>query len=66
MDINIFRGVMTLIVMLLFIGLCIWIYSKKRKPIYDNAARMALDEDDRASYSDSDPSNDRERVVTHE
>ncbi|MBD3652883.1 cbb3-type cytochrome c oxidase subunit 3, partial [Kangiella sp.] len=49
MDINIFRGVMTLIIMLLFIGLCIWVYSKKRKPMYDQAARMALDEDDKES-----------------
>ncbi|MHC9509737.1 cbb3-type cytochrome oxidase subunit 3 [Kangiella sp. M94] len=62
MDINIFRGVMTLIIMLLFIGLCIWVYSKKRKPMYEDAARMALDEDDR----DSGSASNRKEAVTHE
>ncbi len=61
MDINIFRGVMTLIIMLLFIGLCIWVYSKKRKPMYDQAARMALDEDDKESAA-----NNRKEVMSHE
>lgn len=61
MDINIFRGVMTLIIMLLFIGLCIWVYSKKRKPMYEDAARMALDDDDKKSSV----SNGKE-AVTHE
>lgn len=61
MDINIFRGVMTLIIMLLFIGLCIWVYSKKRKPMYEQAARMALDEDDKDSTA-----NNRKEVMSHE
>lgn len=54
MDINIFRGVMTLIIMVLFIGLCIWVYSKKRKPMYDQAARMALEENDKAKAASKD------------
>ncbi|NVK21243.1 MAG: cbb3-type cytochrome c oxidase subunit 3 [Kangiellaceae bacterium] len=45
MDINDFRGIMTLITMLLFIGICIGVYSKKRKKTYDEAARMVLDEE---------------------
>ncbi|HEY9031940.1 MAG TPA: cbb3-type cytochrome c oxidase subunit 3 [Kangiella sp.] len=61
MDINIFRGVMTLIIMLLFIGLCIWVYSKKRKPMYEDAARMALDDDDKESSA-----NHGKKAVTHE
>ncbi|WP_417447012.1 cbb3-type cytochrome oxidase subunit 3 [Kangiella sp.] len=61
MDINIFRGVMTLIIMLLFIGLCIWVYSKKRKPMYEDAARMALDDDDKESSAKNG-----KKAVTHE
>lgn len=61
MDINIFRGIMTLIIMLLFIGLCIWVYSKKRKPMYDDAARMALDDEQRSGNS-----NNGKEAVTHE
>lgn len=51
MDINIFRGIMTLIIMLLFIGLCIWVYSKKRKPMYEDAAHMALDDEDKSEIA---------------
>ena len=62
MDINLFRGIMTLIIMLLFIGLCIWVYSKKRKPMYEQAARMALDEEDKASGA----ANNHKEVMSHE
>lgn len=46
MDINVFRGVMTLVTMLLFVVLCIWIYSKKNKATYDKASKMALEGND--------------------
>lgn len=43
MDINLFRGILTVILLVLFIGLCIWVFSKKRKKQYEDAAKMALD-----------------------
>jgi cytochrome c oxidase cbb3-type subunit 4 len=46
MDIGTFRGVMTAILMLLFIALVFWAYSKRRNRDFDEAARLPLDEDD--------------------
>lgn len=45
MDINLFRGILTVILLVLFIGLCLWVFSKKRKKQYEDAAKMALDSD---------------------
>lgn len=46
MDINTFRGIVTALLLVLFIGLVIWVYSKKRKSNFDEAAQMPLEEDD--------------------
>ena len=43
MDINLIRGILTVVLLVLFIGLCIWVFSKKRKKQYEDAAKMALD-----------------------
>ncbi len=40
MDINDLRGISTALLMVGFIGLCIWAYSKKRKAPFDEAARL--------------------------
>ncbi len=40
MDINDLRGLSTLLLMIAFIGLCIWAYSRKRKKIFDEAANL--------------------------
>jgi cytochrome c oxidase cbb3-type subunit 4 len=40
MDINDLRGLSTLLLMISFIGLCIWAYSKKRKKTFDEAANL--------------------------
>jgi cytochrome c oxidase cbb3-type subunit 4 len=40
MDINDLRGLSTLFLMIAFIGLCFWAYSKKRKVTFDEAANM--------------------------
>ncbi len=46
MDINLFRGIETALLLVLFIGLVIWVYSKKRKSSFDEAAQMPLNEED--------------------
>ncbi len=51
MDMNVFRGIVALILLLLFVGLVIWVYGKKRKGLYEKAAYMAVEDDD----GDSDP-----------
>lgn len=45
MDIGTFRGVMTVILMLLFIGFVFWAYSRRRNEDFDAAARLPLDDD---------------------
>ena len=47
MDINDLRGIATLLVMIAFIGVCIWAYSSKRKSRFEEAAQLPFsDEDD--------------------
>ena len=40
MDINDLRGLSTAFLMITFIGMCFWAYSKKRKKSFDEAANL--------------------------
>ena len=40
MDINDLRGLSTVLIFVSFIGLCIWVYSSKRKKDFDEAANL--------------------------
>lgn len=40
MDINDLRGLSTAILMIAFVSLCFWAYSKKRKQAFDEAANL--------------------------
>lgn len=40
MDINDLRGISTALLMIAFISLCIWAYSKKRKHSFDEASNL--------------------------
>lgn len=42
--IGIVRGVITLVLMFLFITLALWAWSSRRKELFDSMARMPLDE----------------------
>ena len=46
MDINIIRGVLTIILMIAFLGLVAWAWSSKRKETFDKLSQMPLEEDD--------------------
>jgi cytochrome c oxidase cbb3-type subunit 4 len=46
MDPGIWRGIYTLIMLLLFIGIVAWAWSSKRKKDFDDAARLPLDSDE--------------------
>ncbi len=46
MDINDLRGLSTLFMLVSFIGLCFWAYSKKRKPGFDEAAQLPFADDE--------------------
>jgi cytochrome c oxidase cbb3-type subunit 4 len=45
MDIGIFRGVITAVLMVLFIALVFWAYSRRRQREFDEAAQLPLDDD---------------------
>jgi len=46
MDINDLRGLSTAFLMMSFIGLCFWAYSKKRKRAFDEAANLPFADDE--------------------
>lgn len=45
MDINTLRGLITLFLLLAFIGLCFWAYSSRRKQDFDEAANLPFADD---------------------
>lgn len=40
-----FIGLITLLLMLIFLGIVVWAYSSKRKKGFDEAARLPLEDD---------------------
>lgn len=53
MDINLFRGIVTAIMLGLFIGVCIWAYSRKRRKDFTEAANLPFrDEKDSQAGDD--------------
>ncbi|MGI1678477.1 MAG: cbb3-type cytochrome c oxidase subunit 3 [Cellvibrionaceae bacterium] len=46
MDINTFRGIATIVVMIAFIGICWWAFTPKHKQKFKDAANLPFVEDD--------------------
>ncbi len=46
MDINLLRGILLVLLIIGFLGLVAWAWSRKRKPDFDAAARLPLEDDD--------------------
>jgi cytochrome c oxidase cbb3-type subunit 4 len=44
-DINDFRAWHTLVLLLIFVGIVVWAYSKRRKKSFDEAANLPFAED---------------------
>ncbi len=40
MDINVFRGLMSAVLLFAFLGLVVWAYSKNQKKAFDEAANL--------------------------
>ena len=59
MDINTLRGLATIVVMVTFLGICIWAYSSKRKTNFDDAANLPFADDD-ATGQDSGTNKEHE------
>ncbi len=45
MDINTWRGIATIVVMIAFLGICFWAYSSKRKADFKEAANLPFADD---------------------
>ncbi len=45
MDINTFYGLLTLLMLVLFIGIVLWAYSGKRKKHFEEAANLPFEDD---------------------
>jgi cytochrome c oxidase cbb3-type subunit 4 len=45
MDINVFRGVILIILIISFLGLWAWAWNRKRKPAFYEASMLPLEED---------------------
>ena len=46
MDINTLRGISTILVMIVFVGICLWAYSKSKKRDFDDAANLPFADDE--------------------
>jgi cytochrome c oxidase cbb3-type subunit 4 len=46
MDINDLRGISTILMLVSFVGLVIWAYSKRRKKSFDEAANLPFADED--------------------
>ncbi|MDI5935566.1 cbb3-type cytochrome c oxidase subunit 3 [Halomonas sp. M4R5S39] len=46
MDTGTFRGIITGLLILAFIGITVWAYSRRRKPDFDEAANLPFADDD--------------------
>lgn len=57
MDIGTLRGFGTVLIMLAFLGLVIWVYSNKRQSGFDEAAQLPFADDDvkKNPHNDSQP-----------
>lgn len=48
MDAGLLRGIFTALMLVLFIGICFWAWSAKRKTVFERAAQLPLESDDGA------------------
>ncbi|MGL5030588.1 MAG: cbb3-type cytochrome oxidase subunit 3 [Aeromonas sp.] len=55
MDYGTFRGLYTLLLMIIMIGIIVWAYSKRQKQGFDEAANLIFADDDQPKRDDSLP-----------
>jgi len=48
MDAGLLRGIFTVVMVILFVGICFWAWSSRRKAVFDAASRLPLESDDGA------------------
>ena len=45
MDLNLLRSIVTVLMLLMFVGIALWAYSRKRQDGFNEAAQLALVDD---------------------
>ncbi|QTF93569.1 cbb3-type cytochrome c oxidase subunit 3 [Halomonas sp. BM-2019] len=58
MDTGTFRGIITGLLIVAFIGITVWAYSRRRKPDFDEAAQLPFADDDELPNRDKSTSPD--------
>ncbi|WP_043510279.1 CcoQ/FixQ family Cbb3-type cytochrome c oxidase assembly chaperone [Halomonas sp. BC04] len=65
MDTGTFRGIITFLLIVAFIGITWWAYSRRRKPDFDEAAQLPFADDDEIPQpnrdSNASPRSNREQ-----
>ncbi|RDB43490.1 cbb3-type cytochrome c oxidase subunit 3 [Halomonas sp. DQ26W] len=56
MDTGTFRGIITFLLIVAFLGITWWAYSRRRKPDFDEAANLPFVDDDEQTTRDSSAS----------
>ena len=56
MDPGLLRGIFTVLMLVLFIGICFWAYSSRQKATFDAAAQLPLESDDKPPPEPADRS----------
>ncbi|WP_104202719.1 cbb3-type cytochrome oxidase subunit 3 [Billgrantia saliphila] len=59
MDTGTFRGIITGLLIIAFLGITWWAYSRRRKPDFDEAAQLPFADDDEQPNRDSSASQQR-------
>lgn len=60
MDINVFRGLMSVVLLVCFVGLIIWAYSRNQKSAFDEAAELPFADETQHQNSHQDESSSLE------
>lgn len=66
MDTGTFRGLITLVLLIAFLGITWWAYSKRRKPDFDEAANLPFADDDEQPTRDKPASSQDEADSRHD
>lgn len=52
MDAGDWRGIFTIVMFVMFIGICVWAWSSRRKADFDEAAQLPLDDEPHGAGDD--------------
>ncbi|GHA99931.1 CcoQ/FixQ family Cbb3-type cytochrome c oxidase assembly chaperone [Modicisalibacter luteus] len=62
MDIGTFRGITTLLIMIAFIGVVFWAYSKRRKKDFDEASHLPFADEEEGDATSRDRNGAQDKV----